>query len=393
MAPKYKYTNVETYVIDFVSQKVSEEERQAFLIFKAKADLFISQLIKADEKLKNLRRWKLRRQIDTVYQIMNGQQDTLIKILDAQHNFEIALDEYLGRQTFMSIVLPDGTPIFYDSEHIGSEVYSQATGNKGRGNIDFTDKQFSPNLDIFHFASSMQQSLQEKIKISLANKKEVYTEALNKYRKNAYDRMHYPSRSESSERTLYWRTSSVETHITGWSRLLPHAGVIAEGYMEAVLNDDENVNNNNIEASIAYMYDKYIQLDSIPAAVKADVQVIGTNVEIAIKEGKFSTARLGQFFMLAKNIQRLQPYFTKEQFKMILPKLITQSSKSKTGFTNVADAIVNAANKQGMIILEKRIKEEVKEGITITKQADRFITTKTTIQKFLINTKQSLKYI
>ena len=55
---------------------------------------------------------------------------------------------------------------------------------------------------------------------------------------------------------------------------------------------------NSLIESLKILYDNYIKKDSIPAAVKGDVVEKNGYIQYAIKQGQFSTAKIGQYINL-----------------------------------------------------------------------------------------------
>ena len=357
MASSKNFLTIQQKVVDLSAEKVSQSEQIAFNILKQAARTFINNTLLIDNHMKQIKKTiNLQEQITATYSLMRDDENELRRLLQEQHSFQIALDQYLGRETFLSIVLPDGTPIFYDSQNIGKELYTRATKQQGRGTIDMSAKKTAEEIDMFNFARNMDSILQEKIKKSVANRRLVYTTALERYQKNK-DPNHM--RYDNSLNTLWWRTRVRRDYIDwSWPTHINHAGWIAEGYMEAVINEDPDIVDDNLEFALKYLYSRYIIADSIPAAIKADIQVRGTDVEIAVKEGKFSTARIGQFFMLALSILAIEKYISKQSFKEILPFLINKSSSKNQSFTKATQDIINAANEYGkkQLVLTKQLR-------------------------------------
>lgn len=269
----------------------------------------------------------------------NDQRYTRL-MLQYQHQFEIALNGFLGRAIYLTYVNEDGSLNFYDDANIG-KLYQEATANRGRGNIS-QDKIFDSN--------DLIENIKQALKRSEADKKIVYTTAIERYYKtqNENDYKYNPSKH-----TFYWRLNDYY-HITNYTKPFANTGPIAEGYVGAVADENENVTSADIENSLRVLYENYIQKDSIGAAIKGDILFGRDNsIQFAVKKGSFSTAMVGQYMRLAINIQRMKQ-ISVENFEKLLPSLIK--------LTKLTDQVIDVANKKA----SEQMKENIRNKFNIT---------------------------
>lgn len=162
-----------------------------FIKLKAAAKIFLDQIkITSDMYEKASNKKKLREKISVLYSNMREESSYTQNILKHQHNFETALNNFLGRTIYLTYVADEGKINFYGEINIG-KIYQEATANRGRGNIS-EGKMFDAN--------DLQKSIQEDIERSRINKVRVYQEALSRYHKNDDEKyMNY----NISKRTFY----------------------------------------------------------------------------------------------------------------------------------------------------------------------------------------------
>ena len=290
-----------------------------FIELKAAANIFLQQV----QKLSNMDRQALtmgvlKDKITYMYKRMREETSFTREILKYQHQFEVALNDFLQRTIYLTYVNKDGTLALFDDAAIG-KLYEQATKNKGRGNISTSTMKRAMNME------AAQDDLQKQIKDAADARKDVYQEAIKRYNKNKKENM---KNYNPSERTFYWWKVYHQT-LGGWTDPIGSRGPIAEGYAGAVINEDPEVSNNNIETSLAALWYNHIQKDSIGAAVKGDVVMDSNgNIQFAVKSGSFSTGMIGQYVNLAYNIMQLKQ-LTKAELEEHLPKLVNLTSISQ----------------------------------------------------------------
>lgn len=282
-----------------------------------------TDLVKRMEATKDL--------ITMLYSDMKGSSEITQRMLEAQHTFEKVLNKYLNRSIHLTYVNSDGSLVAYDDVTIGL-IYSKATGNTGRGNIKGSDlKGINPSVEI--------QEINNLLKKNSKTRDMVYTTAIERWQASK-------NKSTKAQKTFWW----IVNDNFGRSQKISSAGVIAEGYAEAVINNHKSIINANIEQSLANLND-IIKKDSIPAAVKGDIAMNGSNIQFAVKMGNFSSAKIGQYIRLAYNIERLNDNILEQHFRNALPKLLNLST--------TADKYVEIMNNE----VEKVIQEDIIQSI------------------------------
>ena len=248
--------------------------------------------------------------LTSFYRLMRQSTDFTQEALILQHTFESRLNSFLGRIIYLAWVGEDGHLIYLGDANIG-QVYAQATANRGRGNVSASKMK---NIDINDLDDILQKRLQQSENL----RAHVYQVAIERWSANKNE----PTKNyDPSKNTFYWKLWD-HHHITGWTSPIATKGIIAEGYAGAVINEDPDVVSSNLEYALKNLYNNHIQKDSIGAAIKGDITLNDNgNIQFAIKEGSFSTARFGQYLNLAYNIQQT-PQLTVQEFQELLPKLV-----------------------------------------------------------------------
>lgn len=271
--------------------KVIQKTGQAdFLELQQAAKIFLSKVgsFSGDNRFSNFQEVVLK----DIYQNMRNITEYTRVMVTYQHEFEVVLNKFLGKNLYLTYVMPNGEIIYFDEINVG-EMYLKARQNRGRGNI-------SGSVVKKMTASGIQdQRLRQDLKTSADRKKRVYQEAVTRFKKNkAENYMNY----DPSKNTFYWWQVDHKT-LGGWTRPIVNLGPIAEGYAEAVILEDKEVDPNNMEHALKILWENHIRKDSEGAAVKADVVL--NNNEFAIKSGTFSTAMIGQYLNLALALTKI----------------------------------------------------------------------------------------
>lgn len=328
---------IETDLIEETAQGVADINKEEFESLQKAAYLFLERTQMVSDLYKSaIAKTNLRSKITDLYKNMRDEQSYTQSILKYQHDFEIALNDFLNRTIYLAYVVDDGKINFYNDFNIG-EIYKQATANKGRGNISGS-KMFDAN--------DLQEDIKEDIYKSMMNKTHVYQEAIRRYRSNkTEEKKNY----HISERTFYW-WNQYHKKLGGWTDPIVNEGPIAEGYAAAVINQDNDISNSHIENSLKLLWNRHIGKDSIGAAIKGDVVYEDNgNIQFAIKKGSFSTAMVRQYLVLAYNITRLKRLTAEELQNPTVFRRLTNG-----GLSNIADKIVDAINEKAeMEILEE----------------------------------------
>ena len=340
--------DIEKLVQTVTEKAIISDELISFPELKTKARLFLDKIKKASEIktqedfISNIQ--EVKSALNIIYGSMRLENSYTQQILYYQHEFEEELNKYLNRNIYLTYVDDNGNIIAYDDAAI-KEIYSKATGNKGRGNIT---KKVMKELQIDDNIAKINEM------IAIENRKriDVYSTAIQRWENNNPEEV---KNYDPSIHTFYWRLHN-NYNITAHTDVINTRGVIAEGYAGAVINKAPDVLNETLESSLAALWERYIEKDSIPAAVKGDVvfQEDG-RIQFAIKEGSFSTAKVGQYINLAYNITQLSDNTLQSDFKLALPKLLNTSS--------VANKIIKAINEEA----EDKIYQIIKASIGSSK--------------------------
>lgn len=143
----------------------------------------------------------------------------------------------------------------------------------------------------------------QKIHQSASQRQEVYAEGIRRYNFNQSSK----SNSSPEEKRRYYYKFNPPYHQfppTGFSR-----GEVAEAYVKAVVGEDEDIKNAEMETSLQNLYENHIvrNKDNIPAIVKGDVVVNEKDgkISLAVKGQSASTAKIGQYIVAAHEISRM----------------------------------------------------------------------------------------
>lgn len=289
------------------------------------------QLIQSKNSVKN--------SLTIFYQLMRQSTQFTQQALKLQHDFEVQLNNFLGRQIFLGWVNDQGHILYFDDANIG-KLYTSATANWGRGNISASS--VKNMMDVNDLTNDLQKKLEQSEKL----RSHVYNVAIARWSDNEDNELiknYNPSR-----KTFYWRLVD-NHHISGWTQPITTKGDIAEGYAGAVINEDPNVVSSNLEYSLKFLYENHIRKDSVGGAIKGDIiWNENGNIQFAIKEGSFSTARFGQYLNLAYNTIQID-MISADEYKKHLPKLVRISK--------AVDNILSDINQKSQQILNNNIKE------------------------------------
>lgn len=286
-------TNIQETLTENSVREIQKIDKGDFEGLKNAANVYLNQIeILSTMYEETISKTRIKDKLKTMYQRMRDETSYTRLMLKYQHEFETALNQFLGRTIYLTYVNQDGTLNFYDDFNIG-KLYATATANRGRGNIS--------QSKIFD-ANDLQEDLRVMIQESIANKQQVYQTAIQRYHSDKDElKMNY----DPSKNTFYWWKTWHKT-LAGWTGPIVNEGPIAEGYADAVINEEPNINNNSIETSLEVLWNNYIGKDSIGAALKGDVVLEKDgSIQFAIKKGSFSTAMVRQYIVLAYNIRQL----------------------------------------------------------------------------------------
>ena len=322
---------VEVDYNDFEQLKIAANQ------FIAKVENMINQVRHTHQLIQS--KTSIKNSLTVFYQLMRQSTQFTQEALILQHAFETQLNNFLGRKIYLGWVNDEGHILYFDQADIG-RLYTNATANRGRGNISAST--MKNMMDVNDLTDDLQKKLQQSEKL----RAHVYNIAIARWSGNENNEI--IKNYDPSKKTFYWRLFD-NHHISGWTKPIQTKGIIAEGYAGAVINEDPNVVSSNLEYSLKVLYENHIQKDSVGAAIKGDVVWNENgNIQFAIKAGSFSTARFGQYLNLAYNTIQIK-MISANEYEKYLPKLIRISK--------VTDSILTDINQKSEQILNQTIKE------------------------------------
>lgn len=280
-----------------------------------------------------------------LYNYMRQNANFTRDILQLQHYFEAQLDNFLGRTIYFTWVDKRSGNILYLDEVETGQVYgkaSRASHGSGVGSIKGTAvmstvrAHSSENINITQIITSatntMEQTLRQKLQDSQRKRKFVYL--------NAVLRTNQPR----SGNRFWWRPSNQRRR----TYTIPFNGTgrIAQGYVDAVVNEDSNVEayseGDALENSLKYLYLNHIEIENIEGIIKGDVVMQSNgNIQFAVKTGDFNTASFGPAYILATQIQRGN-FLDKKDLQNKLPELV----KTEQAALNILQGIYVEVEKQ-----------------------------------------------
>lgn len=300
---------IEQEVLQETSKAIEQVDAGDFNALQNAAKNFLKQInILFNARQKILSKATIQDKITALYAEMKKDTEYTRLILEYQHIFEISLNQFLERTIYLTYVNKDGSLISLDDFAIG-QLYKKATRGNGRGNLS--------GVRILEM-KTIENEIQKEINKSAKSKNEVYITAIERYNKNKSELyMNY----NISKNTFYWWAESKKV-LGGWTSPLANKGWIAEGYADAVINEDDEISNSSIETSLHDLWEKHIQVNNTSGVVKGDIVMTGqNNLQFAIKSGNFSTAKVGQYINLANNILQLKR-LTVQEFNQYANSLI-----------------------------------------------------------------------
>ena len=322
-------------LLETTAEAMSEAEKESFYQLQVAAKEFLKKIQLTDADTNHtMSRSQISSFTRSMYLDMRQDSNYTRKVLNYQHQFETALNNFLGRYIYLTYVTEEGDLKYFDDIAV-EELYQKATGNKGRGNIS---KGIVDNTE----QRLIEKELQEQLKRSEKKRKAVYLEAIRRYENNATeDYMNY----NISRKTFYW-WKTYHKILGGFTDPIVNRGPIAEGYVDAVVNEDPDITKDDIETSLSVLWKNHIRKDSVGAVLKGDIILdSNNNIQFAVKMGSFSTARVGQYINLAYNVLQLKP-LTIQQFQQVLPGLIKVNKKSAELITHINEKVTQAIQQE-----------------------------------------------
>ena len=241
--------------------------------------------------------------------------------------FQQRLDTFLNRRILLSYVDKKGH-VYARDEQFSADLYSQVTARHG-------EKGGSAQLTVGKFFNTIPQQNAEMDQLNRslarsADQKRVIYEILLKRRNSESKHLHKEKGATNYHFGFYYYNKN-DINFLG---PIHSNGNIAEGYAEAVINDDKRINSFNSkinkystsyqgagnERKVYLLYQNYVQSKSsnnIKDIVKGDIVptpnanpdegfqklIKKYNLQFAIKSGGlFSLERFGQYYIFAENL-------------------------------------------------------------------------------------------
>lgn len=277
---------VEKEFSEAASQALLEEEEEPFIKLKSAAKIFLEN-VKGfyEEKSQLTNAISAKRNIQEIYAQMKASEQETQRLLLETLSFEEAVNEFLNRKIHLTFVKDNGEIVFFEKESV-KEIYGNVSKNKGRGNF----KKIRKDLP----QANLEKSLQTLINNSIQEYSSVYTTAIDRYNE------------EKNDKRFYWKETNNRRHYT---KKINNRGDIAEGYVESVVNQHFQ-KNNDIERNLSILKN-YIKKDNIAGFLKGDVIFKETgglpsvSIQFAVKKENASTEKVGPALTFAYNILQI----------------------------------------------------------------------------------------
>ena len=317
-------------------ETVTEQQQKAFENLRKECQLFLQRVDKIVKK--NTEQGKLIQRIQFLGQLFHGDNATQTQVSDLViigHNFENALNKYLGRQIPLTIVSEIGN-INILSEKTIIKLYKKAESPKkargNRGHVANYDQDITKNKLHNPALTAIQKSIDKSIK----NRKAVFQEGLT--RRDDSKKMDYAQKEENKAfiPNLYWIINN--RHEKNWTqKKIGSPGYIGQGYVALALDESTAPSKMITYQHNPLSYDpeaeQQIRLlsqgaqngDKTPGILKGDVNVKleNGNIQLAVKQGKgFFTAGISVNFAIAYAILHYP------QNELIMPQDLQNSLES-----------------------------------------------------------------
>lgn len=298
-------------LLQITAQDLEQNQIQEFNALKTEAYNFLQEIDKENAVYTNIMKKKsLQSKLEAMYIAMRRSTLRSRTLMTKAHHFEKKVNEFIGRSVHLAYVTEEGQLLIADEANIG-KLYMQGTKNMGRLNISQSKaKKFLKNAQ-----EDALTDLRDQLKIVSSHKANIYKIALQRWANSTpSDTLMLDGDKWHDKNVLWWNYSTAKhSYFTKMGKYYKTKGLIAEGYVSAVVEQDNLVNNRDIEASIARLVLAHIDPNSTPALQKGDIVLKGDGqVQLAVKSGSFSSAMLGQYIRLAINIQTIPPLSAKD---------------------------------------------------------------------------------
>lgn len=268
-----------------------------------------------------------------------------------QQTFSLALDSYLGRQIVLTYVDNKTGQLLLYTEEGEMAILEKVGKNAGRANFTSGAWKTAEQLKTLpaELNPGTEEDLIQLVQISAAKRSEVYRTGYNRYNRVNQQGPKQDQIHTNLRKRYYIRHDNDSIYFPPDPFSL---GEMAEAYANAIIQDDDDIQNSNMESSLWTLWERYIKghKDSVAAILTGDIK-IGNNgkVSLAIKGQNASTAKIGQYIVAALKITEMDNW---------TPEGVVQWMEQDMQSINVYAATVEAVSKQ---TLEDYLNEQVKQ--------------------------------
>lgn len=338
-------SNIINQIVERSSEEISAKEQESFMELKKIASSFINavnrqyvQTVKKGGLNKiTINQKNISTPLQYFYAYMRQYDNLVNTIKKYQLNFEKQLNIFLNRKMVMTIVDPKDGQVYFLNDLGVKMLYDRAGKNFGRFNASLSQT----------FIKELQN--QEGLQYEM---RQLFDQGIRRWQP-AFQKIIKQMEENDDNWIFYKRYNNLRKYLSNnYSR-----GNIAEGYMRAVINDSTNIEDEG--QKILHLYENHIKRDSKPGALEGDVikkqgQKIyldekGLQQHFAIKEGSFSTAKIGQFLAIAQYIKE-SSFLTPDDLKNSLSSIIKNGFNAEKYF------------KKATQLAEKTVKEIIQSN-------------------------------
>lgn len=277
---------VKEEVLEKTTQAVSAAEEEPFTKLKSAAKIFLKNVEGFYEENSQLTNAiSAKSNIQKIYaQMKNSEQETQRLVLEAL-SFEEAVNEFLNRNIYLTFVKENGEILFFEKESV-KEIYGKVKKGEGRGKF----REIKEGLS----QANLEKNFQTLINDSIQEYSSVYTTAIERYNEKKY-KYHF-----------YWYKGK---NCLQWSKQIRDRGRIAESYVESVVN--QYFQKNNDEEENLSILNNYIDVNFTFGILKGDVLLKETSglpsvsVQFAVKKEDANTEKIGPALAFAYNILQI----------------------------------------------------------------------------------------
>ena len=234
-----------------------------------------------------------------LYNKMRADTKVTQKLISAMQNFQIAKNNFNNVTMILAYINIDENKIILSTQSNMAAFFKKyATASSGRANITVGEnRQEELNKGLNEYWKHLEKLLNQ-------NSKKYYGILEQALRRWNNEEMYY-KKTKNYKNTFYWRPYLPHFTYIHWSKPYGTRGPIGEGYVAALMQ--EAFHQGSLEDNISILNDYTNETDNVGASKMQDVvfnfnNSKMNNIQIAIKSGKFSTAKIGQYITQAINI-------------------------------------------------------------------------------------------